>query len=147
MTNEEQLERMIYYTNGKLNVFVFEHGTCVVGAIHEEAAKRIMKHYDVPHDGEGSPLGDFDLLSMDDGNFLISFTGGQYYVSVVKSAAELKSRPEGVQFSPTEGFAAPRNRTLGEAERTTCEALHGIAARANRTKDARGLNVVLRYVP
>lgn len=139
MTNEEQLERLVYYTNGVNNVFVFEHGTCVVGAKNEDSAKKVLAHFDVPYDGEGSPKGDFLFLFMDDGNSLISFTGERFHVCTVRTPAELDAEPNPSVMSVTEVFHTQPGANVKQAR-------HGVSARRNRSLDAKELSVVCRHV-
>jgi hypothetical protein len=149
MTNVELLERAKYYTDSRMTVYVFEHGTVVASVrpgLGDEGAKRVIKRYDVPRDGEGSELGDFEYLHMDDGNYVISFLG--LYVFTIKTPEELGQIPmaDAIPGSRSEVFhtdTAPAQSFGGFAYQVQ----HGVVARHYRGKDARGLKVDQRFEP
>lgn len=160
MTHDELLDRMKYYTDNKAAVAVFEHGTCVAGMLREgatrpfdEIARAMLKVYEnIPKDGEGSPLGDFGLQDMDDGNTVIAFSEPWYHYCTIRSKEEMVTRPV-VATSATEVFLpAQQDRDIahraGPVQREAMlEALHGLAARAARSKDAREKKIVRFYDP
>jgi hypothetical protein len=160
MTHDELLDRMLYYTNNKAAVAVFEHGTCVAGILREDAvrpfgeiAREMLRIYEnIPKDGEGSPLGDFGLQDMDDGNTVIAFSDPWYHYCTVRSKEEMAIRPV-VATSATEVFLpAQQDRDIAHRaepvpREAMLEALHGLAARAARSKDAREKRIVRLWDP
>lgn len=148
MTSDELLDRMRYYTDDKAIVAVLEHGTCVSGILVPGSTKtvewfvqRMMKQFDVPRDGEGSPAGDFAFQNMDDGNVVIAFMDPWHYCCTVRSREEI-SKKVIAPVSETEVLLDTAQNVRG-----VNDVSHGLAARANRTRDARELNIVRSYDP
>jgi len=149
MTPDELLDRMRYYTDNKAAVVVYEHGTCVAGHLREgvtrpfvEIAETIVKRFDVEKEGAGSPLGDFNLLNMDDGNTVITFTETWYFCCTVRSGVEMLKEPIVERYKTSESFLTERR-----GSDVLLDALHGLSAREARTKDARERKVVRLYDP
>lgn len=151
MTHDELLDRMRYYTDNKAAVAVYEHGTCVAGILRDgatrpfgEIAGQVLKIYEgAPKDGEGSQLGDFGYMDMDDGNRVITFMSATqwYHCCTVRTREELSKKPA-VETSETEFFTT---ENLGQD--AMLEALHGLAARAARTKDVKEKRIVRLWDP
>lgn len=160
MTHDELLDRLRYYTDNKAAVAVFEHGTCIAGILREgttrpfdEIAKQMIAFFEnAPRDGEGSPLGDFGLQDMDDGNTVIAFLETWYHCCTVRSKEEMAIKPI-VATSATEFFQTEEqdrdieHRAAPAPREAMLEALHGLAARAARSKDAREKKIVRLYDP
>ena len=159
MTNAEILKSALHYTNHSIPVHVFEHGTVVIGVSTPSLACQVLsKVYDIPFHGEGSPAGDIEPLSMDDGNTMFAFSNKGVFtirspddlkkdLKVEKAATERFLHFEGLH---AEQFAAmPRELPFKEKhDNETLQLLaHALEARAARSRDAVELKVALSWSP
>jgi len=148
MSPEDQVKAWRYYSNDGCSVFVFKYGTSVLAA-DETQALAVMREYNVPWDGEGSPMGDMDPLPMKNGNTIVFFAPVQHFVqgrsigaTCILTPEDLKGEPL-VPQSATEVFPmSPSKTELRERVRLLRFCL---LARANRGKDARDPEIVARW--
>jgi hypothetical protein len=129
-TLDELLEHGKHYVNRKAPVFVFEHGTVVISARDADAAKIIMKRWDLDDEGQGSALGDFTIMKMDDDVKTIVFLA---YLGVAPIVFAVRTPAE---MGP--------NNNVGWSEQELRQCLE---ARHLRTLDARERNIVRSFVP
>jgi len=158
MTNAEILKAALHYTNRSIPVHVFEHGTVVIGVSTQELACVALSKFNIPFHGEGSPAGDIEPLSMDDGNTMFAFSNMSIFT--VRSPDDLKKIPS-VKKAPTEHFlhieeshieefaAFPRDLPFKEKhDNETLQLLaHALDARAARSLDAKELKIALSWSP
>lgn len=121
-------------------IAIYTHGTVAVRVVGARLAlDDIMRHYDVPFEGEGGHYGDIRPAPIDDGSCLFSwqYDGDQPQGCAVYAAAASELHGGGTPdaaSSATEVFQA-----LGGLM-VDVEILHaGLAARRSRTLDAKEL--------
>jgi hypothetical protein len=142
VTPDEAIACCRHHTNNLRAVFVFEHGTCVI-TDDEAVAKKYLAAFDVPVDGEGTPLGDIWPLELNDGSVCFLYSSGESGaicwtpMSQADLAVDVGLVPDSkTEFAQTDAVENDPNLLR-----------HGRFARVNRGKDARGLNVVASWLP
>lgn len=131
---EERLRLMRRIFNPLCEIAVFENGTIIVrGFKGKLSVEGILATYDVPFDGEGSPLGDIDWTPFDDGTVIFNWlsTGGQgcgYYLATREELVEMAGFS--AEMSPTEVFRG--DASMMQFLRA------GLVARFRRSIDAKG---------
>lgn len=146
MDKQGVLSAMRHYTDGKVSIYVFKHGTALIGAEDDTSAKEAIALYNAPREGEGSVFGDMHPLRMDDGNRLVVFTrvelrGEKIQAFGVLSPEDLKKDPSPIFRSPTEVIAGTSS-VEETALLTWC-----LYLRRNRALDAIEREIVERYEP
>lgn len=100
VNHEQIIERFSYYSNGKIPFVVFEYGTCVpvdsTSTNMEQDALAILHDLFNQH-------ADFNPMPMDDGNWMVSMSGGAYSVCLID---EIKNHWSYLEQNHLEGLAA-----------------------------------------
>ncbi len=144
MEPEKLLHIARYYTNNRFSIYVFEHGTIVIGLKSIQEAKDTLKGtYDVPLNGESSPLGDFSTYDMDDGNTMIRFNCR--FIIAIRTPDEI-SKAVSIEPSKTEVFLT-KDPEVAIDQVARQQLSHGFQAREARGKDAHEVNVVASWNP
>lgn len=153
MTPEAQLARIRSYCQDKAAVTVFQHGTTII-SIRAVDAPTIMAAYNIPHNGEGTPAGDFQPLEMDDGNWMFVFAAPSAWSSTPQGQAVVVLAPEeaaalAAEWTPnpkgTEVFASVDGAPITGESLVRLHA--GLMLRARRLRDALSPIVVVQWEP